>query len=61
MSCAVLDIPRATSDFAKAIAFRQKLAYARPSKRDDALVWAASVEDATQLSRDIADTLAAMG
>ncbi len=57
---AVLDIPRATGEFAKAIAFRQKLAYERPSKRDDVLVWAASVEDAPRLSRDIADTLAAM-
>lgn len=59
--CAVLDIPRATGEFAKVIAFRQKLAYERPSKRDDVLVWAASVEDAPRLSRDIADTLAAMG
>lgn len=58
--CAVLDIPRATGEFAMAIAFRQKLAYERPSKRDDALVWTASVEDAPKLARDITDTLAAI-
>lgn len=58
--CAVLDIPRATGEFAKAIAFRQKLAYERPSKRDNDLVWAASVDDAPRLARDIIDTLAAM-
>lgn len=43
-----------------AIAFRQKLAYERPSKRDDRLVWAASVDDAPKISRDITDTLAAI-
>ena len=59
--CAVLDIPRATGEFAKAIAFRQKLAYQRPSKRDDDLLWTASVSDAPRLARDISDTLTAMG
>lgn len=58
--CAVLDIPRATGEFARAIAFRQKLAYERPSKRDDELVWTASVEDAPRLARDVAETLTAM-
>lgn len=58
--CVVLDLPRATGEFAKAIAFRQKLAYERPSKRYNELVWAASVEDAPGLARDITDTLVAM-
>lgn len=58
--CAVLDIPRATGEFARAIALRQKLAYARPSKRDDELVWATSLQDAPGLARDVAETVAAM-
>ena len=58
--CAVLDIPRATGEFAKAIALRQKLAYARPSKRDDELVWTTSLQDAPRLARDVAETAAAM-
>lgn len=56
----MLDIPRATGAFAMAIAFRQKLAYERPSKRDDGLVWTASVQEAPKLSRDVTDTLAAI-
>jgi hypothetical protein len=58
--CAVLDVSRATGEFAKAIAFRQKLAYERPSKRDDALMWASSVHDAPRLSQDITETLSAI-
>jgi hypothetical protein len=58
--CAVLDIPRATGRFAEAIAFRQKLAYTRPSKREDDFVWLSSVRDAPTLADEVRETLGAL-
>lgn len=57
---AVMDIPRATGEFAQAIALRHKLAYTAPDEVDDERVWDTSIADAPVLAAALTQTVAAL-
>jgi uncharacterized protein with HEPN domain len=59
--CQVMDIPRAAGPFVQAIGLRRTLAYARPDRVDDIIVWRTSVHDLPALREAVRETMDALG
>ena len=59
--CQVMAIPRAAGPFAQAIGLRHTLAYTRPDRVDDAVVWRTSVLDLPALREAVSETVGALG
>lgn len=59
--CQVMAIPRATGSFGQAIGLRHTLAYARPDRVDDTIVWRTSVYDLPILREAVRETMDALG
>ncbi|MHB8294466.1 MAG: ribonuclease HepT family protein [Acidimicrobiales bacterium] len=59
--CQVMAIPRAAGSFGQAIGLRHTLAYARPDRVDDSIVWRTSVHDLPALRDDVSETVDALG
>lgn len=59
--CQVMGIPRASGQFGQAIGLRQTLAYARPDRVDDEVVWRTSIHDLPALRETVQETVDALG
>ena len=59
--CQVMAIPRAAGPFGQAIGLRHTLAYARPDRVDDIIVWRTSLHDLPALREAVRETVGALG
>jgi hypothetical protein len=59
--CQLMGIARAIGDLGQAIGFRHTLAYMRPARVDDQIVWRTSTDDLGRLREAVLETERALG